>query len=347
MLYRYLSDDLKRDLEIVKLCIEHTAGIVYKIAPVDDQEIIRLVVKDSPYYFEYASENLQSDKDFVLELAKEEWRILDNSTPSIYTDVEFIQTVIKEYNEIHEEKVEFNDVVSFLMRNEGGHSLIDALIPICDEELFLQVLKVAQPSQFDSMITGLAETTLNSNNFWLKAVNTNKEFVCKIPNILMEDYNFALKLIESNGEFLNFVNPKFHSNSFLFLTAIKQIKTRRGDVNPEGLFSLLSAKLISDRIFLAEACTLDHRILNQATSELKSDILFQTELLKKTQGWSYEYASAEIKEQLDFIHATLHTNPQVSRNMSQHVLEMNEVRRILKENNIDPYKVISDDDLPF
>jgi hypothetical protein len=346
-LYRYLNEELKRDHEIIRLCMEDNTGIIYKIAPVDDREMIRRAIKSSPYHLEFASKRLQSDKDFILELATQEWRILSNSAPSLYTDAQFVRSVLEAYNASHEEKVELIEIVKTIMWKEDGHLLIDSISPIQDEKLFLHLLQTAQPNQFKRMMSGLSTSSIQSQEFWLKAARNNKAIVDSIPKEMRNNLHFAMELIKLNGDFLHSLNPTLLSDSTLFISAISQIRNRRGAKVISDIYPLLTEQLKGDRSFMMDASKLDFHILDHCSDELKGDLDFLKSILKSTYGWSYAYANDELKQNIDFIQETLNINTYLACKIPTQTLENPTVQSIFTSKNIDLNKTSSDDNLPF
>jgi hypothetical protein len=346
-LYSYLNDDLKRDLDIIKLCLDFSVNIIYRGAPIDDYEIMKRATHAHWPLFEYASEHLQSDKEFILELATNDWMVLKSTRPEIYTDADFVERSVLAYNDCHVEKVDLTEVFSHLIHQPEGHLLIDSLLPIHDEDLFLRIIQSVNADQLNHMISGLSQATMQKQEFWLKAAERNNSIVESIPDELRNNREFAMRLVQLNGDFLHALNPTFSSDPIFFISAMKQIKNRRGSTVISDLYPLLTSQLKGSRNFMFEAASLDFHILAHCSEELKGDAEFLLGLVKPTHGWSYAYAHESLKRDLEFIKVTLNINKYLSKEIPIEIIDTPAIQNILNEKHIDLNQAISDDDLPF
>ena len=212
-LYSYLNDDFKSDIEIVKLCLDFSFNIIYRIAPINDYEIMKRAVENHWSLFEHASDNLRLDRNFILQLATKDWRILNSTKPDLYTDIDFVRKTVEVYNNCNDEKTDLIEVYCQLIHNKEGHLLIDALLPIQDEDLFLKVVRSAKTHQINSMISGLNSSSIDNKDFWIKATKSNHAIVNYIPEKIRNERQFALDLIKINGDFLHALNQSLSSVS--------------------------------------------------------------------------------------------------------------------------------------
>ena len=346
-LYSYLNDDFKSDIEIVKLCLDFSFNIIYRIAPIEDYEIMKRAVEDHWSLFEHASDNLRLDRNFILQLATKDWRILDSTKPDLYTDIDFVRKTVEVYNNCNDEKTDLIEVCCQLIRNKEGHLLIDSLLPIKDEDLFLKVVRSAKTHQINSMISGLNSSSIDNKDFWIKATKSNHEIVNYIPEKIRTEREFALDLIKINGDFLHALNQSLSSDPILFVCAMSQIKNRRGSTVISNIYPLLNQELKGNRSFMAEASTLDFHILAFCSDELKADVNFLRSILKSTYGWAYAYANIELKMDQYFIQAAITLNTYLAKEIPSEALNNPFVIALLKELQIDLNKKVSDDDLPF
>ena len=346
-LYSYLNDDFKSDIEIVRLCLDFSVNIIYRIAPIEDYEIMKRAVENHWSLFEHASDNLRMDRNFILQLATIDWRILESTKPDLYTDIDFVRKTVEVYNNCNDEKTDLIEVYCQLIHNKEGHLLIDSLLPIQDEDLFLKVVRSAKTHQINSMISGLNSSSIDNKDFWIKATKSNHEIVNYIPEKIRTEREFALDLIKINGDFLHALNQSFSSDPILFVCAMSQIKNRRGSTVISNIYPLLNQELKGNRSFMAEASTLDFHILAFCSDELKADINFLRSILKSTYGWAYTYANIELKMDQYFIQAAITLNTYLAKEIPSEALNNPFVIALLKELQIDLNKKVSDDDLPF
>ena len=346
-LYSYLNDDFKSDIEIVKLCLDFSFNIIYRIAPIEDYEIMKRAVENHWSLFEHASDNLRLDRNFILQLATKDWRILELTKPDLYTDIDFVRKTVEVYNNCNDEKTDLIEVYCQLIHNKEGHLLIDSLLPIQDEDLFLKVVRSAKTHQINSMISGLNSSSIDNKDFWIKATKSNHEIVNYIPEKIRNERQFALDLIKINGDFLHALNQSLSSDPILFVCAMSQIKNRHGSTVISNIYPLLNQELKGNRSFMAEASKLDFHILAFCSDELKADVNFLRSILKSTYGWSYAYANIELKMDQYFIQATITLNTYLAKEIPSEALNNPFVIALLKELQIDLNKEVSDDDLPF
>ena len=140
-----------------------------------------------------------SIRNFILQLATIDWRILESTKPDLYTDIDFVRKTVEVYNNCNDEKTDLIEVYCQLIHNKEGHLLIDSLLPIQDEDLFLKVVRSAKTHQINSMISGLNSSSIDNKDFWIKATKSNYEIVNYIPEKIRTERQFALDLIKING----------------------------------------------------------------------------------------------------------------------------------------------------
>jgi len=95
-IYPFLNQQLKKDKEIVKLCLSWNVDILEEFAPVSDRELIIQAIKTKGHAFRYASEELKSDRNFNLEAVKMNGKILKYFPDDLRADKEIVLEAVKQ-----------------------------------------------------------------------------------------------------------------------------------------------------------------------------------------------------------------------------------------------------------
>lgn len=98
-IYKYLDEDIRKNKDIVEYVYREYPNSLKHIAPIEDGEIIITLFNDKIYeagkYLSLASDSLQNDNEFLLKLAKINWRLLLKFSPALYTSMQFVEKLIK------------------------------------------------------------------------------------------------------------------------------------------------------------------------------------------------------------------------------------------------------------
>jgi hypothetical protein len=70
LLYPYLENSFKKDIEIIKLCVSGNPRIIESFKPVNDKELLLIAVRKDCSVLKYADTKLLQDKDFMLNVVR-------------------------------------------------------------------------------------------------------------------------------------------------------------------------------------------------------------------------------------------------------------------------------------
>jgi len=227
-IYNYLNDSLKKDKDIIELCLHSIPGILKHIAPVADKELLIKAVKIDKEVYKYASDELKVDKKLILELVKEDWMILRDAPEKLLNDRDFILTAINSYNEnIREQErnnenhilpwdpesrlIDLNKVVNYLIGFNHPH-LMKLISPVKDIDLALKGLSYSSFEDIPVTLIYISEELINEREFWLKAVKINSQVIKYLPSEFNKDKEIALTSVKEFSESIEFIDDSLKND---------------------------------------------------------------------------------------------------------------------------------------
>ncbi len=371
-IYPYLNNTLKKDEDIVALCLSFNPKIISNIRPISNRELlIRAINLYSLHLFEYASFNLKKDKKLILEFACKDWRILRYVPENLLLDICFINQVIDEFNysnlsslnltqNIDEETqshcvINLNDVVRYLINYNC--LVIKLIAPVADFELLCQGLKFTTIKTLPKYLKFIHPDILKNKLFWISAIQSNSNVFRYVPKEFIEDRELLLKAIKHDGNVVEWLSPKYKNDSLLFFEAIKQITNRIGDCNPEIIMPYLGNKLKMDIKFTKKTILVWPHILKHINDELKSNAEIFFFAVKVSYAWVVNYADDKLLNNIEYVCSLIDANPGVYEYLPNSIKFDSIVNDFVKNNH---YFILSnksdlkntendllDDDLPF
>jgi hypothetical protein len=121
-IYNYLDDKLKKDMEIIKLCVIESPSIIKNARkPVTDKELLLLAIQKDESVLKYAEPNLLHDKDFMLRAVRVNGNAIRFASKELKNDKSLVIEAVKkngfalEY--VSEELRDEKDVVIEAVKN--------------------------------------------------------------------------------------------------------------------------------------------------------------------------------------------------------------------------------------
>ena len=363
-LYDFLNDELKSDIEIVKLCITDNPSIIRNIAPVSDRELMEEALKDQVFNLEYASDDLKADKKLVLGLVKKDWRVLREASKVLLSDRDFIAESIICFNENQKddeslkedhdtlpflnskrEAIDISKVVNYLV-SRYPHAL-KYISPATDMKIICTCLEYTYEEDMPFIIDCIFDDLKKTKEFWVTTVGKSLYMLKNAPLIYKQDEDVVLSAVRYDGELIEFADECLRKMPTIFLEAIHQIANRRGTCNPDVISHLIPFQLISDRSFLMQAIKDYPRIFKLVPLEIRSDREFMLQVIKKTYGWIIQYVGPELQSDKQFILEAAKYNRDILRWLPQNMKDDKELLEMIIKEGIEPFNPSSQDDLWF
>lgn len=360
-LYNYLSNELKADIEIVKLCIKSCPSIIRNIAPVSDRELMEEALKDDVFYLEYASDDLKSDKKLVLDLVRKEWRALTKASKVLLLDNAFITDAIHCFNENHDEDLSLeidHTIIPFEKEIVDMNIVVENLVtqcpcvlkhiaPVSDMNIIYSCLEYTCEEDIPYIIDCISNDLKETKTFWKAAVSVNPYTLKYAPLLFKKDKDIVLSALCSHGELLEFADESLRNDPEIILEAIHQIIYRREARNPEMISHLIPYQMIMDKTFLLNAVKDYPRIFELVPMDIRSDSEFMLQIIKISDGLIIQYAAPELQSDRQFIVEAAKINEGILRWLPENLKDDNELIKMLRNEGIDPDKAFSEDDLFF
>lgn len=350
-LYDYLNDNLKKDIGIVKLCIKADSGIIRNIAPVSDRELMEEALIDDVFNLRYASEDLKTDKNFILDLVRKEWRILDEASKTLLSDSDFIHEAICCFNINQENPILGEDQDSLTFRNKKNETIdistvvnylvsgyprvLKHISPTSDMEIICKCLEYTEEADIHFIIDCISDDLKQTKAFWVAAVQKSLYMLKNAPLDYKQDEDVVLSAIRYHGELIEFADENLIKNPKIFLEAIHQINNRRGGCDPGMISHLIPFQLTSDRSFLLQAIKDYPRIFELVPLEIRSDRNFMLQVIEKTYGWIIEYVTPDLQCDRQFILAAAKRNKDILGWLPEHYKEDKELIEMLNNEGIE------------
>lgn len=360
-LYNYLSNQLKADIEIVKLCIKSCPSIIRKIAPVSDSELMEEALKEDVFYLEYASEDLKSDKKLVLDLVRKEWRVLTKVSKVLLLDSAFIAEAIVCFNENQEEVISLEEDLSIfpfekeiidmniVVKNLVTQCpcVLKHIAPVSDMNMIYSCLEYTCEEDIPFILDCISNDLKETRTFWKAAVCVNPYTIKNAPLIFKKDKDIVLSSLCSHGELIEFADESLRNDPEIILEAIKQIKYRREARNPEVISHLIPYHMIMDKTFLLNAVKDYPRIFEVVPMDLRSDREFMLQIIKTSDGLIIQYAAEELQSDKHFIVEAAKLNEYILRWLPENFKDDKELFELLREEGVEPIFTWSEADLFF
>lgn len=221
-----------------------------------DKDVVRAAVEQSfGSALQHASEDLQADREFVLEAVKHSGRAVQHASEALKSDREFMQ--------------------------EAG-ALDQRAWEHASKDLWADRLYVMKAIQANGLSMKLASETLRADSDFMLEAMTHRGYVCEFAaESLRANRDFILKAMERYPRAWEHASYALKSDREVVLEAV----SRNGScVN----FNLVSWKLRGDRDFMLEVVKMDGALRQHASSALKDD----PEIAKAAQEQKQQAAAA-------------------------------------------------------
>lgn len=332
-LYNYLNDELKADIEIVKLCIGSDSSIIRNIAPVSDRELMEVALKDNVLNLEYASDDLKADKELVLGLAGEDWTVLRHMSKDLLFDSAFIAEAISCFNKnlVDIEEEDNEDLESFLGYSDeiDLHKVIEYLVsfyphvlkliaPVDDMCIICKCLAYTSEEDIPFILDCISDDLKKDKNFWRTAVQESLYILKNVPLIYRQDKEIVLSAIRSNWKLIEFVDESLRNDPDIFLAAIREICNRRGPSDPGSIMELMPENFISDWEFLLNPVEDYPRMFEDEIKVIRSDKEFMLKIFEKIYRWILDYVTPELQSGKQFIVEAAKRNKDILMYLPEH-----------------------------
>lgn len=313
ILYWYLNDQLKADIEIVKVCISSDSShIIRNIAPVSDKDLLKKALKFAVSNLRFASENLKTDKKLILDAVRIDWRVLWYASKDLLSDINFITEVIVCINKHEESNPSKEDICSLPNKKKiidlnklvkdllwRFPCLLKHIAPTSNMELICKSLNHAHEEDIPVIIDSISENLKKTKEFWLTSVRESRYLLKNAPSIYRQDKDVVLSAVRYDGSLIEFAAESKRCDPEIFLEAIHQIAG--GSRNPEIILHLIPYQLLADKTFIINAIQDYPRILEDVPMTIKADREFMLQVIKKTRGWTIRMVAPEFHWDRQFI----------------------------------------------
>ncbi len=278
-LYRFFSEPLKSDPEIIKLCYQQFPSALERIAPIVDKKFAREALGHSPKNIKYLSDSLRSDPELILFAAAKDWGFLKFIGAELLLDKEFLLKAITTYNSAPQESdskdnydendeapdpfgdhfekrsLDIYQLVSYLVREHRNSAYLQHIAPVSDKKLIFEILPCFWDKDVPQLLSFISNDIKEKREFWLEALACRSNVVKFFPAEHAEDRELIMEAIKKDGKNIGLIGERFREDPEIFLAALKQIK-----YNPKIILHLLPETLRNSVSFVEEAKRLGVRI---------------------------------------------------------------------------------------
>jgi hypothetical protein len=273
----------------------------------DNIDIVKLAVSNNRSAFQYASERLQKDKDFIKFLIKEERRHLGNKYPEIRSYEEEKCSNIKKINNLNDYNDDGNKIYYPIEFDDDADQIVDD--GFFDNDL-----------DFDSLLDSESETDDDSYEDIFKKdkyiEQNDEEKTCGIifsyiSSELKKNYKFKNELVYINPYLSKFINSKLSIYSlietnpciFMYYNKFKHdkeiiIEYINDDIPQIMVF--IDDKLANDEEFIIEAIQINSKVykyINKKMAENRKIIVEAKKKEKKEADEEKIRIQTELKQQ--------------------------------------------------
>jgi len=323
--YNYLPPELKQKEEFIGICLENNPRILANFKPIHSKALLlRAFELGQHSLFEYASEELRSDKECIKKAISKNWKYLKYVSKELIFDEAFFTGILVWYNiQQSKEHADYQDA-PILTKTEAirylsvycDPFLIRHIAPIDDIEIIASALQFFHfddfPLYFPKFLGYVSEDVKADSTFWLRLLKERQEVLDYIPTYLLQNKLFATNAVQIYGEVFNILPEAFRNDADIAYQAIFQIHHRkRGYIGYDEVLSHMGTNLMQDTAFIRRLLPICNAVLKFLNDEQKEDEALFLFALENTSAWVITCASIALQNKLEFVLAALKINPEV------------------------------------
>ena len=208
-LLQSLNEDLKNDKPFVLKLLKRGGNVLKHVhqSLQDDEEIVLQAIKQNPFSIQYASTRLKLNKVILSEVLKKNYKVFETYPNTIKNDLMFVRMVICE--------LKIFDVYQY-----------------CNQEIKNDIYiasHIFKHFDIEKGIKIIEPQLLKDRFFILEVVKMNHRIIQYMPIEYLKEYNFVMKLIQSEPHILKFINDENVKNKIIKDTMFikKMIRTNK------------------------------------------------------------------------------------------------------------------------
>jgi hypothetical protein len=318
IILKYLSDDLRDDEDIVKTLISkemYTFEFEYASERLKkDYNFIFEVIKINGYIFKYIADELKNNRDIVLEAVKKNGEALKFTSKELKHDREIVLKAVQENGE----------ALKFASKELKN-----------DREI---VLKAVQENGEALKFT--SKKLKNDKDIVLYAVNNNGEALRFASEELKNNKYIALKAIKNTGYVLHIIKNGLNDNEKIISNAVKYKFDN---------FRYASDRLKTNKKFVLYLLQININIIEYLNNDLNDDDDIANYIIDNNIE-KIKYLSERLQEKILLDMNINDDNIHILKNISKNVLDNKELILIILNKNYQVFNYISkrlknDDDI--
>ena len=232
-----------------------------------DRDLVLMAIEQNGCALIYASEELREDKNLVLKAVKQDGKlhILNHVDKKLLADKDFMLEILREEGSalkyVSEELQGDQDFIFDAFKLNKKTEILNYVKKefLADKNFMLKIL-----GEDGTALKYASEQLKSDQDVVLAAVTENAEAINDASEELQSDRDFILSAIKKNGFVLNHVDEEFLSDRNYLLAAI--METGEAD-----FLENVDEEILGDKEFILKAIKGDHFAFGYASEELKED----------------------------------------------------------------------------
>ena len=315
-LFTFFPTKIQQHPDVLSRILPVCPDLISVAAPVSNPHWIRNAVKESSKggsVMEYASEDLLSDRGFMLEMAELDWTTMKGASANLLADESFLQEAVARYNSSAERKegaIEFKQAIESVFHfSKHRHLVIPRMAPALSIEEIENWFQLICIEHAPALLSIIPENFVNSERLWLQLARKidPEKLICTIPTTLMANHKFAEELLQIRGELILACSSEQQQDESMFLLALKHLKSGEGYTWGAEFKERMRAQVVKHRastnknlkLLVAHHCGSD--FIEEVWPELFDDYEFMSLVVEKISGGWYECASDRLKAHPAFV----------------------------------------------
>ena len=313
-LFRFFPVQTQKHPEVLDCIIPVCPSLIAAVAPVSNPEWMRWAVKPGSgglSVMRYASDELRSDREFMLEMAELNWTTLQDASANLLADKTFLDEAVVRYNDApyrKDEPIELKQAVEFVFRfSTHRHLVIERMGPAQSIEEVEHWFQRINPEHAPALMAIIPDELIHSELLWLHLAEKidPEKLMCTLPAPLMADKQFAEKLLQVRGELILACSKELREDESLLSLALKHLQGKHrwsADLKDKMRAQIAMHHQSKNRALhelVARHCGVE--FIEAVWPELFDELEFMGMVVERINGNWYDLASDRLKAHPDFV----------------------------------------------
>lgn len=313
-LFRFFPGQTQKHPAVLNRILPLCPRLVAAVAPVSNPVWMKWAVEQgrgSLSVMRYASDDLRSDRSFMLEMAGLNWTTLQDAGADLLADGTFLDEAVARYNDSPhrtEEPIELKQAVEFVFRfSKHRHLVIERMDPAHSIEEIEHWFHRINPEHAPALMAIIPDEFIHSESLWLHLAEKidPEKLTCTLPAPLMAERQFAEKLLQVRGELILACSEDLQQDESLLSLALQHLRGKHrwsADLKDKMRAQIAThrqSKNTALHELVARHC--GSEFIEFVWPELFDDFEFMGMVVERINGSWYDLASDRLKAYPAFV----------------------------------------------